>query len=37
MVKDRPEKGKVTLFNVKPAVRSVLEASGFDQVLSVQE
>ena len=36
MMKERPENGNVTLYHVKPAVRSVLTSSGFDQMLCIR-
>ena len=33
MIKERPDKGKVTVYNLRPDVQAVFEASGFDQLL----
>jgi len=33
MKKERPDKGRVTIYNLKPDVQAVFEASGFDQLI----
>lgn len=36
MIKNRPENGRVTVYNLKPSVESILRTSGFEDILCIR-